>query len=134
MSEENIELLRRAVEAYNRRDVEALNAELDPEVVWRPALPGMVEGGEPNYRGHEGIAQMFEDFAEVLDEIHFEYTDVRDRGDQVVAIGRLRTRGKASGAETVSAYANVAQVRNGKGIRIAGYLSLEDALRAAGLV
>ena len=42
MSEENAELLRRAVDAYNRRDVEALCAELDPEVEWHPALPGLL--------------------------------------------------------------------------------------------
>jgi ketosteroid isomerase-like protein len=134
MSEENVELLRRAVEAYNRRDVEALNAELDPEIEWRPALPGLVEGDGTGYRGHDGIAQMFRDFADVLDEIHFDYWEVKDRGDQVVAIGRIRTRGKASGAETVSPYANVAQIRDGKGIRITGYLSPEDALRAAGII
>jgi ketosteroid isomerase-like protein len=132
VSEANVDLLRRAVEAYNRRDVEALVAELDPEVVWLPALPGLVEGVEP-YRGHEGIAQMFRDFAEVLEEIQFTYTEVRDSGDQVVAIGELRTRGKASGAETVSPYANVAEVRNGKGTRITGYLDPTEALEAAGL-
>jgi ketosteroid isomerase-like protein len=132
MSDENVELLRRAVDAYNRRDVEALNAELDPEVVWLPALPGLVEGMQP-YRGHEGIAQMFSDFFEVLDEIHFEYTEVHDSGDVVVAIGELRTRGKASGAETASPYANVAEVRNGKGTRITGYLDPGEAMEAAGL-
>jgi ketosteroid isomerase-like protein len=129
---ENADLLRRAVDAYNLGDVDALVAELDPDIVWLPALPGLVEGVEP-YRGHEGIAQMFRDFAEVLDEIYFEYSDVRDSGDQVVAIGELRTRGKASGAETVSPYANVAEVKNGKGTRITGYLDPAEALRAAGL-
>ena len=134
MSEENVELLRRAVDAYNRRDVDALNAELHPEIEWHPALPGLLASSAHAYRGHEGIAQMFDDFFEVLDEIHFEYWEVRDRGDRVVAIGEIRTRGKASGAETVSPYANVAEVRDGKGVKITGYLDPEDALRAAGIV
>jgi ketosteroid isomerase-like protein len=134
MSEENVELLRRAVDAYNRRDVVALNEELDPEIEWHPALPGLLAGGTHAYEGHEGIARMFDDFFEVLDEIHFEYSDVRDLGDKVLAIGEIRTRGKASGAETVSPYANLAQVRDGKGIKITGFLDPDDALRAAGLV
>ncbi len=131
VSRENVELLRRAVDAYNRRDVEALVAELDPEVEWMPALPGLVAGEAAVYRGHEGIAQMFADLFEVLDEIHFSYDDVRDLGDRVVAIGSIRTRGKASGAETESPYVNVAELRDGKGIRLRGYLDVDEALAAS---
>jgi ketosteroid isomerase-like protein len=90
---ENADLLRRAVDAYNRRDVDALLAELDPEVEWAPALPGMVGGDAIVYRGAEGIRQMFHDLFEVLDEIHFSYDDVRDLGDRVIAIGYIRTPG-----------------------------------------
>jgi ketosteroid isomerase-like protein len=128
MSEENVALLRRAVEAYNHRDIPALLVELDPEVKWHPALPGLLSKGVHVYSGHDGIIRMFRDFFEVLDEIHFEYWDVRDNGDRVVAIGQLRIRGKASGAETVAPYANLAEVRNGKGIRITGYLEPAEAL------
>ena len=133
MSEENVALLRRAVDAYNRRDVPALLEELDPEVQWHPALPGLLSRGVEVYRGHDGIIRMFRDFSDVLDEIHFEYSDVRDFGERVIAIGQLRTRGKASGAETVASYANVAEVRNGKGIRITGYLDPAEALEAVKL-
>ena len=133
MSEENAELLRRAVEAYNRRDIEALVAELDPEVEWHPALPGLLVGAAAIYRGHDGIAEMFRDFYEVLDEIQFEYSEIQDLGDRVVAIGEVRVRGKASGAETRSPYANLADISNGKGVRIRGYLDPEEALKAARL-
>jgi ketosteroid isomerase-like protein len=130
---ENADLLRRAVEAYNRRDIEALVAELDPEVEWHPALPGLLVGAATIYRGHEGIGEMFRDFYEVLDEIHFAYSEIHDLGDRVVAIGEIRVRGKASGAETRSPYANVADVRGGMGVRIRGYLDPEEALEAARL-
>jgi ketosteroid isomerase-like protein len=76
---------------------------------------------------------MFDDFDDVLDLIHFEYSEIHDLGDRVVAIGRIRTRGKASGAETKSPYANVADVRSGKGIRIRGYPDPGQALEEAGL-
>ncbi len=37
MSEENVETVKRGVDAYNRRDVEALLEVLDPEVECTPA-------------------------------------------------------------------------------------------------
>ena len=98
-----------------------------------PALPGLLEGAATIYRGHDGIAEMLRDFYEVLNEIRFEYSEIQDLGDRVVAIGEIRVRGKASGAETRSPYANVANVSNGKGVRIRGYLDPEEALEAARL-
>jgi hypothetical protein len=85
MSEENAELLRLAVDAYNRREVEALCAELDPEVEWHPALPGLLaeQAQAQAYRGHAGIGAMFDDFDDVLGLIHLESSDgkgIRIRG------------------------------------------------------
>ena len=37
MSQENVETVTRAIDAYNRRDVEAMVEEVDPEVEWRSA-------------------------------------------------------------------------------------------------
>lgn len=133
MSEENAELLRRAVDAYNRRDLDALLAELDREIEWLPALPGLMGEEATVYRGHEGMAAMLHDLYEVLDEIHFEVTEMRDLGERVVAIGEMRTRGKLSGAETTAPYVNIADLRDGKGYRIRGYLDVDEALAAAGL-
>jgi len=128
MPEDNAELLRRAVDAYNRQDVEALLRELDPAVEWHPAVPGAIGSDLVVYRGRAGIERMFSDFAEVLTEIEFEISEIRDLGDRVVAIGTLRTRGKASGAVTEAPYVNVADLRDGKGIRIRGLLGGEEAL------
>jgi ketosteroid isomerase-like protein len=133
MAEENAEVLARAVDAYNRRDVEALLNELDPAIEWLPAVPGLfVEGGH-SYRGHDGIRQMLRDFADVLDEVHFDYDEIRDLGERVVAIGSVRVRGKASGLETESPYACVGEIRGGRGVRLQGYLDPDEALAAAGL-
>ena len=40
MSQENVEAVKRAREAANRGDIEALLEELDPEVEWHPAMAG----------------------------------------------------------------------------------------------
>ena len=85
------------------------------------------------YRGHDGVRELFREIDEVLDEIHVDDSEIRDLGDWVVAIGRIRTRGKGSGAETESPIATVSDLRNGKGIRIRSYLDVDEALEAAGL-
>jgi len=106
---------------------------LDPEVEYHPALPMLLGGEATVYRGHEGVRRLFGEIYDAFDEIHAEHSDVRDLGDRVVAIGRIRMRGKGSGAETESPAAVVIDIRHGKGIRIQTYLDPQEALEAAGL-
>jgi ketosteroid isomerase-like protein len=106
---------------------------LDPEIEWQPALLMSLEGKATVYRGHEGIREFFRDLDEVLDEVHAEYSEIRDFGDRIVGIGRIRTRGKGSGAETESPLGSVSDLKNGKAIRVRTYLDPQEALEAAGL-
>jgi ketosteroid isomerase-like protein len=122
MSQENVETFKRGLEAYNRRDAEAMLADIDPEVEWYPALLVMLGGEATVYRGHEGVRAMLRDVTRPLAEIHVEFSDIRDLGEQIVAIGCIRTRGKASGAATESALEYVADFRDGKVARIRTYL------------
>ena len=62
-----------------------------------------------------------------------EMSEFRDLGDGLVAIGRTRNRGKASGVETETPLALVTEIRNGKTISIRAYLDREEALEAVGL-
>ena len=133
MSQENVEAFKRAVEASNRQDVEALLELLDPEIEWHSAFLMPFEGAAAVYRGHEGIRRLYRDLGEVLDEFHTEYSEIRDLGDRVVGIGHTRTRGKGSGAVTESPYATVIDLEGGKAVRIRAYLDPSEALKAAGL-
>ena len=133
MSRENVEAYRRWIDAYNRRDVEAMIEGLDPEVEYHPALPMLLGGEATVYRGHEGVRRLFGEIYDAIDEIHAEYSEVRDLGDRVVAIGRIRMRGRGSGAETESPAGSVADFKDGKGIRIRTFLDPQEALEAAGL-
>jgi ketosteroid isomerase-like protein len=132
MSQENVEAFNRALEAIDRRHVEALLEELDPEVEWHPGVLVPFEG-EAVYRGHEGVREMVGDIFDVLAEFDAQYSEIRDLGDRIVAIGRLRTRGSESGAVTESPYAAVTDFRNGRAIRVRTYLDPNEALEAAGL-
>jgi ketosteroid isomerase-like protein len=132
MSEENVELALLAVDAFNRRDVEAVIALSDPECVWYPAFVGIMEGP---YRGHDGIRQYFEDLAEFSEEGPGEYPEVHDLGDQVLGLGRLWIR-FVSGVELDQESAFVSTWRNGKCVEARvwiGHAARAEALEAAGL-
>ena len=133
MSAKNVETFKRGLEAYNRRDADAVVEDLDAEVEWHPALLVMLGGEATVYRGHEGVRALLREVDETLADIQVEFSDIRDRGEQVVAIGSIRTRGKKSGATTESALGYVADFRNGKVVRIRTYLDPREALEAAGL-
>ena len=130
MSQENVETYKRAVEATNRRDLDALVEELDPQVEWHSALVGL---GTAVYRGTEGVRELFRDADETLEGMVFEVSEMRDLSDRVVAFGRLRARGHESGVETDVSFNQVVDFRNGKVSRLRSFLDREDALEAAGL-
>jgi uncharacterized protein len=133
MSEENVKTFKRAYEAGTRPDTEALLDELDPEVEWHAALPALLGGEATVYRGHEGVRDFMREFQEVFAERHMEFDEIRDLGDRLVAIGRLRNRGRASGAEVESPIAYVVDFKRGKVVLVRTYLDHHSALEAAGL-
>ncbi len=133
MSQENVESVKRFGGANNRRDIEAMLAELDGAVEWYDAAPMLLGGAETVYRGHEGVRALLDDLWGAFDEIHVEFTEIRDLGDRIVATGQLRVRGSASGAELESSYGVVSDFENGKAIWIRTYVDADEALEAAGL-
>ena len=128
MSEENVEAFKRFADANNRRDVEALLEELDADVEWQSAVLSSLGGGATVHRGHEGVREMLRDLYEAFSEFQVEFSEIRDHGDRVVAIGRWITRGEESGVEVTPPLASVVDFRNGKAIRVRSYLDPEDAL------
>ena len=133
MSRENVEVVRRVSDAYNRRDVEAMLDELHPEIEWYPWLQVQLGGGATVYRGHEGVRDGVRDGEDAFSEVRAELSEVRDLGDRAVAIGHLRGRGKESGALTESELAWIVEFQGGKVIRVREYLDPKEALEAAGL-
>src|SRR5918995_445501 len=107
---ENVETFKRGLEAGNSGDVETLREELDPAVEWHSALHALMGGEQTVFRGHQGVRKMIRDLKETFAEIQIEMSEFRDLGDGLVAIGRTRTRGKASGAETVTPLAFVTEI------------------------
>jgi ketosteroid isomerase-like protein len=133
MSQENVEVVRRAADAYSRGDIDAVLEDLDPEIEWHPLLQVLLGGEATVYRGHEGARALFRDLDEAFTESEAETSEVRDLGEQVIAIGHLRGRGRESGAKTETAIVWLVEFKNGKAIRVREYLDPKEALEAAGL-
>ena len=86
MSKGNVEAFKRAVDAYNRRDINAFIDEFDPALEWRPLTQLMFGRDLTVYRGHEGIRQFMRDVDEVLAEVRIECSEIQDLGDRIVVM------------------------------------------------
>jgi ketosteroid isomerase-like protein len=133
MSQENVETFKRFVDAFNCRDVEAIVEVVDAGVEWRPAAPVALGGEATVYRGHPGIFEGLRDLHDSFAELQIEVSEFQEVGDRVLGTGRIRTRGKESGAEFDSVFGAVIEFKNGKATQIRSYLDLGEALEAAGL-
>jgi len=131
MSQENVELFRRANDALERGEVDdALLEELiDPDVIFEP-LRAPVSG---IYRGHDGIRQFIADTAESFDVFRFDRPEIRDLGDRVLAIGTLHIRARQGGVEAAVPTAGIATYRDGRVVHWKDFGDREKALEAAGL-
>src|SRR5204863_484217 len=95
---ENADIVRRAFDAFSRRDLSALLAISDPEIEFMPATARVAGRGEP-YRGHEGLRTYLADVARVWQELRSEPAEFIEVGDVVVCSGRwprTRRRSRAS--------------------------------------
>src|SRR5262249_25369904 len=134
MSEENVEIVRRANEEFNRGGPEALIGTIwAPEIVWDMTPAGVPGFGV--YSGYDEVRAFMADWfaAFDFDEWELEVEEIIDAGDKVVSFARQRGRGASSGAEVSVDFAQVATVRAGKIIRVDNYLDRSKALEAAGL-
>jgi ketosteroid isomerase-like protein len=67
MSQENVELNRRVIDAFNRRDLADYLALTDPNVEFTP-YEVSVQGGEP-YRGHACVRSWWEESLAVFPDL-----------------------------------------------------------------
>jgi len=93
MSRENVELIRRAYDAYSRGDREAFVELMDPDVEFE-SLILEAEGGA--YRGHDGVREYFDKVHEVFESWRSEITEIEEIGsDSFVIESRAVASGKA---------------------------------------
>jgi ketosteroid isomerase-like protein len=130
MSEKNVELTRRYVEAWNARDNEAVIALCDPQI----ELDSFFSEVGGVYYGHDGVRRYFRDLEDAWgDELRVEPEAYFDLGEHTLAFNVAQGRGRHSGAEVARSYAQVVRWREGLMVYVKGYAHREEALRDLGV-
>jgi ketosteroid isomerase-like protein len=150
MSEENVEIVRRAfkvlersVEAHWKNPtpvVDAMNAGdlppelremfsyLDPDVEWNTAFAGM------SFRGHLGCAKGWDWLTEVAEDYRVTLLEVTDLGaDRVLAAVDRHVKGRGSEIEVSAPMFSVVTLRAGVIARMDEYSNRAEALEAVRL-
>jgi ketosteroid isomerase-like protein len=131
MSQENVEVVRAANEAFLSGDVETALAALDPEIEWHATVGGIDEGRV--YRGHAEVIQAFMDYFAVWERMEMRADRYIDAGgDEVVVFHHEVAKGRESGVVVETDTGTVQTVRNGKIVRVRSYMDRQQALEAAG--
>ena len=132
MSEQNVQLVREFLEAGQRQDWERAADLLDPNAEMHGTVGGLGEG-----QVYRGLGEMVEEYEKVdleaWDERRLEPTQFLHTDDLVVVLLHEYRRGKGSGVELEDDTAAVFQVRDGRVVRVQGYMDQDEALKAAGL-
>ena len=131
MSEENVEVVRQAWEAYRRLDNEAALALYDPEIEFELRTEGRIDASY--YHGLEGVQEFFRNWMSAFGEMRTEVEEWIDAGDQVIAMVRSYGRGGHSGVPVDMLEAHLWTVRDGKLWRLQTLSTKAEALEAAGL-
>ena len=130
MSQENVEIVRRANEAFNRGDIEGVltyyaeDAEFE-DLMNAPDLPEIV-------RGVEGVRQVLTTWIRTFDEFRAEIAECIDAEHHVVCVTDYY--GKSRQGLTIELRTgDVVEIRDDKVVRVTvGYESREEALEAVG--
>ncbi len=131
MSQSNVELAKRVIDAFNRRDVDGIFECVNPDVEWFPAMSVTFGSG---LRGREGIESYVREVSDSWEEYRVVLQDVRDLPDeQVLALSRVEGRGAGSGGLVDAQMGQVFDFRDGRIARVRTYLDHGQALEAVGL-
>jgi ketosteroid isomerase-like protein len=128
MRGENVGIVRRAHEALNAGDIDALVALCDEgfrldmsDRIFNPAV----------YEGHDGIRRFYSEVRDVWESYVWEPEELIEAGAAVVALVRSTGRGRGSGVEVDRQTAMVWSVREGQAIALRFFRDRGEALKGA---
>ena len=132
MSHDNVELLRRAYDAFNAGDPSVWLGLYDPDIVLVVAPRAGLESG--TYVGAAAVEEWFTDFFSPFGHsFHADLIEAMPVGDSVLTVQRNVARGRSSGVDVEAPGAtNVVTFRGGRVIRFDIAESREAALRLLG--
>ncbi len=130
MSQENVEIVRRVYEAFNRSDWDAVYRDLHPDFEMTTPARGLDAG---IFRGREEGQGYWEDFFRPYEAVTVEPVEFFESGDQLVVFLETRLRPRGSSAEIEVRTGNLWTIRDGTVVSLRIFPEREQALEAAGL-
>ena len=131
MSEKNVEIVRRATEAYSRGDLDEALASWSADAVLDWSNSRGLEAAV--VRGRDEIRAYMEQFLEAFEEVRIELEDVFEADEGVVIVENLAYFRGRDGIEVTARSAWVITLLNGCQTSLTLYQSKADALKATGL-
>ncbi len=126
MASSDVDVVRRAWEAFARGDVDAAARRLDPQVRWYGAGDPGADGACHSRRDVEAAVRGLLAAGATADLL-----DVRDAGERVVVL--LQRRLPAGSQAAPPPHGELVTVRDGRITEMVSYPTVEEALAAAGL-
>jgi ketosteroid isomerase-like protein len=130
MSLPNVEIAKRAIAAFNARDVEAFVALTAEDLQWSPSMSPIES---QIFVGHDGAHRYFDALGEAWDRFEVMPERFREGSELVLMLGRLEGCGKVSGATVDSELGMAFDLRQGLIAGIRGFLDHDEALAATGV-
>jgi len=131
MSANDLEtIFRHAMEAYSRGDYDGAVVNFDPAIEW--SVHESLAPDAATYLGHDGVKRFWATWAEAISGMELEIEECRRIGpDRVLAITRSHGMGAGSGVPVTSGrFAQIADFRDGRVVRVRLYGGVEPALKA----
>jgi ketosteroid isomerase-like protein len=123
----DIDVVKEVYAGFAARDMERVEAVLDPDAVFVALTGGIIGRTEP-YRGHDGMREYFRDVARVWDELVLTPREFEEVGDAILVTGRVSARSPSRMISGSTGW--VWRVRNGLVVYVRVYSSASEA-RAA---
>ena len=130
MSQQDVEIVRRGYDAFNRKDISAVLDLYDPQIEWIEAGGGRSPAGI--FHGPQSVANdVFATVPQNFDDFRAEPEQFIDAGEHIVVVGRFR--GKATSGATLDApFVHVNRMRNGKVVAFQNFVEATSWARAWG--
>src|SRR5437660_10904968 len=126
MSERNVELYRRLLEAFNARNIEAIIAYVDPSIEFHSTFAAV---GGAVYHGHDGMRSWHRELEDAWGaQIRLEAETYFDLGEHTLMFGNLHGRGQHSNVEVAMPVTQVARWRDYLVVYLKSYAHRQDAL------
>ena len=130
MSQENIELGRRCIDAVTKRDASAIQVLVTPEIEMQD-YPGLPDAEW--HRGYEGLVAWTAKLVQVIGEFRLDGSNFLASGDSVVFDWRASGQGRRAGVPIDLDGSGIFWCRGGRVVRLEVFMTRAEALRGAGI-